>query len=388
MISSTVIPLAIYIHWPFCLSKCPYCDFNSHVRERIEQDAWREGLLRELKHYAALLPDRLITSIFFGGGTPSLMPTATVAALIRAVRDQWATTDDCEITLEANPTSVEAENFAALREAGVNRVSLGIQSLQDEALRFLGRQHSAGQALAALQLAAQTFPRFSFDLIYARAGQTSEAWATELKTALSYARGHLSLYQLTIEENTQFHTRAGRGEHLASDSESAAALYEQTQILMQAAGLPAYEISNHAAAGQESRHNLAYWHYDDYIGIGAGAHGRYVDSKGVRTATVGKKVPEAWLQQVRQQEHGLVESSTIDAATARREALMMGLRLTTGIDRAGWLAKFGQDVSIDLAPERIARLNDEGLLQCTATHFVATAAGRTRLNALLRYLLG
>lgn len=378
--------LALYIHWPFCLSKCPYCDFNSHVRERVEQDIWREGLLREMAYYAALLPDRTISSIFFGGGTPSLMPPATVAALIKAVHDLWPVVDQLEITLEANPTSVEAGNFTALRAAGVNRVSLGVQSLDNNALQFLGRQHNANQAIAALNLAASLFPRFSFDLIYARAGQSMTSWEAELQSALVFARGHMSLYQLTIEENTAFHTRAGRGEALTSNHEIAADLFLHTQAMMEAAGLPAYETSNHAAAGQESRHNLAYWHYDDFIGIGAGAHGRYVGSDGIRRASVGKKLPEAWLKLVQEQGFGALDVSPIDQATAEREALMMGLRLRAGINRADWQQKFGRDVLCLLNAQKTEKLRHEGLLALTDTHITTTAEGAAKLNAVLRYL--
>jgi len=386
-VPDVVSPLALYIHWPFCLSKCPYCDFNSHVREQVDQAVWREALLRELQFYATQLPERRISSIFFGGGTPSLMPPATVVALIAAVREYWAVADDLEITLEANPTSVEAEKFAALREAGVNRVSLGVQSFDDAALRFLGREHNAQQALDAIAAAARYFPRSSFDLIYARVGQTVTAWEQELRAALAYARGHLSLYQLTIEQNTAFYTRAGRGELLTAAADPAADMYLLTQEVMAGAGLPAYEISNHAAVGQESRHNLTYWHYDDFIGIGAGAHGRYVRPDGQRVATVGRKVPEVWLKQVQEMGHGSHEPTVVDDAAAQQEALMMGLRLNRGIERARWQEKFGSDVMTVFAEAKLRRLQEEGLLQLTATHCAATAQGLAKLNSVLRYLL-
>lgn len=379
--------LALYIHWPFCLSKCPYCDFNSHVRETVDAADWREALLTELRHFAALLPERRLSSIFFGGGTPSLMAPKTVGALITEARSLWDSADELEITLEANPTSVEAGKFAALRAAGVNRLSLGIQSLQDEALRFLGRQHDATQALGAIQIAADIFPRYSFDLIYARAGQTLAAWEAELRAALPLARGHLSLYQLTIEENTAFHTRAARGEALTCDDATAAVMFNLTQEMMSAAGLPAYEISNHAAPGQESRHNFTYWRYGDYVGIGPGAHGRFVGNDDKRYATVGKKVPEVWRQQVQERGHGALPPTLIDMATAQREALMMGLRLTDGIALPRWQAMFGQPVTDFLPSPKLQKLLDEGLLRLNDTTLAATADGRQKLNAVLRYLL-
>lgn len=382
-----MLSFSLYIHWPFCLSKCPYCDFNSHVREKIDAAAWREGLLNELRYYAALLPERRLTSVFFGGGTPSLMAPETVGALITEARKLWDSADELEITLEANPTSVEAKKFAALRDAGVSRVSLGVQSLRAEALQFLGRQHDAEQAQAAIALAAKIFPRYSFDLIYARAGQTLAAWEEELHAALPLARGHLSLYQLTIEENTAFHTRAGRGEALTCAEATAAEMFSLTQEIMGAAGLPAYEISNHAAPGQESRHNLTYWQYGDYVGIGPGAHGRFVGLDERRVATVGKKVPEVWLRQVQERGHGAHDPTPIDATTAQREALMMGLRLTQGIALPRWQGLFGQPLTDFLPAAKLQKLLDERLLRLNETSLAATANGRQRLNAVLRYLL-
>jgi oxygen-independent coproporphyrinogen-3 oxidase len=380
-------PLALYIHWPFCLSKCPYCDFNSHVRATIDQDTYRAAILRELDNYATLLPERRISSIFFGGGTPSLMAPATAALLIERTRQHWPFADDCEITLEANPTSVEAANFAALAAAGVNRVSLGVQSFDDAALRFLGRQHSGAQALDAIAAAAKYFPRYSFDLIYAYAGQTPQEWEQALRAALPYTRGHMSLYQLTIEANTAFHVRAARGEKLTAASDPAADMFLLTQEIMRDAGLPAYEISNHAAPGQESRHNLTYWHYGDFIGIGPGAHGRYVDNLGQRVATAARKNPEAWSDQISRDGHGVQERTTIDIIAAQQEALMMGMRLATGIDRHSWRDKFGDDIVAFLPAAKLQRLGDEKLVTLTATHFTTTPDGAARLNALLRYLL-
>ncbi|MBI1272974.1 MAG: coproporphyrinogen III oxidase [Alphaproteobacteria bacterium] len=379
--------LALYIHWPFCLSKCPYCDFNSHVRDNAPADGVAAALLRELGHYAALLPGRTLASIFFGGGTPSLMDPAHVAALVDAATQYWRAADDIEITLEANPTSVEAGKFRDLRTAGVGRVSLGVQALDDAALMALGRGHSAAEARAAVALAAKIFPRFSFDLIYARAGQTQAAWRAELADALVMARGHLSLYQLTIEPGTQFATRAGRGEKLAAETEEAGTMYELTQEIMEAAGLPAYEISNHARAGDASRHNLAYWHYNDYIGIGAGAHGRYAGADGARFATENHRMPEVWLGQVERDGHGQRLCDGIGSATAQREALMMGLRLRTGIARAHWRAKFGGDIADTLPARKITKLAEEGLIALDDTALRATPAGLQRLNGVLGYLL-
>jgi oxygen-independent coproporphyrinogen-3 oxidase len=273
-------PLAVYIHWPFCRSKCPYCDFNSHVRERIDETRWTGALLADLDRQAELASDREVVSIFFGGGTPSLMPPETVAALIERVKALWPVAPDLEVTLEANPNSAEAERFAGFAAAGVNRLSLGIQALDPAALEFLGRRHDRDEAIAAIRLARDTFPRYSFDLIYARPGQDVVAWQNELDEALTLAGEHLSLYQLTIEPGTAFGNRASRGEILAADEDTAVALFEVTQERLAAAGLPAYEISNHARPGAECRHNLAYWRYEDYLGIGPGAHGRVTRDEG------------------------------------------------------------------------------------------------------------
>jgi oxygen-independent coproporphyrinogen-3 oxidase len=378
-------PLAIYIHWPFCQSKCPYCDFNSHVAASIDHAAWREAYRKELAYYAALLPDRRITSVFFGGGTPSLMEPQTADAVLQEVARHWPVAENVEITLEANPTSVEAEKFAAFREAGVNRLSLGVQSLRDEALKFLGRAHDAGQALRAIDLAAKYFSRYSFDLIYARHDQTPELWEKELREALTLANGHLSLYQLTIESNTAFHTLAARGEKLTAAADPAAVMYEQTQAILAEAQMPAYEISNHARPGMESRHNLTYWLYDDYIGIGPGAHGRYV-ANDERAATETHRVPDVWLKQVAAQGEGLRSSTILDPDTAKREALMMGLRLAQGISEKSWQKKFGAPLAAFLSLEKHARLVSEGYLVNTNEGLCATAAGRQRLNAILKYL--
>ena len=377
----------LYLHWPFCRSKCPYCDFNSHVRERIDQGRWRQALLAELDHYAAETPGRRLASIFFGGGTPSLMEPATTGALIERAARHWSVAPELEITLEANPTSVEAANFAALASAGVNRLSLGIQALEDPALRFLGRGHSASEALAALDLARRHFPRFSFDLIYARPGQTEADWATELERALALAAEHLSVYQLTIEENTAFAGAWRRGDFTLPPEETAARLYEITQAHLTAAGLPAYEISNHARPGAECRHNLIYWQGGDYVGVGPGAHGR-LTLAGERHATRQHRAPEAWLQAVEAEGHATRERRPLGLEERRDELLMMGLRLSAGIGRARFKAVVGREIEETLTPSRLAPLVETGFLELDQLGLRATAEGRQRLDALLPRLLG
>lgn len=374
----------IYVHWPFCASKCPYCDFNSHVRERIDEDAWREAYLREIRHYAALTPRRLVDSIFFGGGTPSLMSPSTAQAIIDEIVKSWHVKNDIEITLEANPTSVEAEKFRGFRTAGINRVSMGIQALNDPDLKFLGRQHNAAEAVKAIGIAASTFDRFSFDLIYARPQQTVKAWQAELNEALNYAVGHLSLYQLTIEEGTPFHTRHARGEFTIPDEEEGAALYEATQDILSARGMPAYEVSNHALAGEESRHNLVYWRYGDYVGIGPGAHGR-LTLGGVKYATRAHRAPEIWLERVMAHGHGAHDHETVAAADRMTEALMMGLRLHEGVPLSRLRAESG---SADPLPvDKVRAMVSEGMLTLDDDTLRATPAGIVRLNALVAYLL-
>jgi putative oxygen-independent coproporphyrinogen III oxidase len=369
----------VYVHWPFCVAKCPYCDFNSHVRERVDQNRWRNALLAELDHAAQEVPDRTVTSIFFGGGTPSLMQPDTAAAVIERIGQLWPVAADAEITLEANPSSVEAANFAALRQAGVNRLSLGIQSLREEPLRFLGRAHDLKEGLAAIDIARRHFERYSFDLIYARPDQTMEDWRAELDQAIELAGDHLSLYQLTIERGTRFWTDHAKGKFTVPDEDQAASLYEATQERLAAAGLPAYEISNHARPGGESRHNLVYWRYEDYVGIGPGAHGRFTRGS-AKQATRRSSGPEAWLDQVEAQGHGTAESETIDADTMRREALMMGLRLAEGVDLEA-LKKRG--IPVDLDSRKLAPLIEGGLLEMANGRLVATSTGRQVLNTLL-----
>lgn len=370
--------LAVYIHWPFCVSKCPYCDFNSHVREKIDQQQWLEAYLREIDTTAQRLPGRRVTSIFFGGGTPSLMPPQTVAAIIDCVTQRWHIANDCEITLEANPSSVEQARFEGFRAAGVNRVSLGVQALHDDVLKFLGRPHSADEAKAAIALAARIFPRYSFDLIYARPKQTAQQWEAELASALELAGDHLSLYQLTIEPGTPFHTMHKRGEIVIPDADEAASLYEQTAAQMAAAGRPSYEISNYAAPGQESQHNLAYWRYQDYAGIGPGAHGR-ITQDGQKRATRMHRAPEIWLGRVAETGQGLAEDEVIAPNQQFEEAVMMGLRLTEGLPA---------DKTSQLQPERIAALAAEGLVKLDAQGVLSTTArGALVLNEVTRFLL-
>ncbi|WP_395709227.1 radical SAM family heme chaperone HemW [Reyranella sp.] len=382
-------PLGVYIHWPFCKSKCPYCDFNSHVRDGVRHERWRNALITELEHAAREAPGRRVETIFFGGGTPSLMAPTTVAALIARVKALWDTDPDVEITLEANPTSVEAGRFAALAQAGVNRLSLGIQALDNTALRFLGREHSADEALAALELARRQFARYSFDLIYARPGQTPESWAAELDRALALVGEHLSLYQLTIERGTRFFVDQARGAFVLPDDETSAILFEQTQARLAAAGLPAYEISNHARPGAACRHNLIYWRYQDYVGIGPGAHGRFADDAGrpAKRATRRTSGPEAWIEAVESTGHGTAETSSIAGQDLIEEALMMGLRLADGIDRTRFTSVTGCDPVAALGEARLAPLVAAGLLEIDATHLRATPAGRQRLNAVLERLV-
>jgi len=379
-------PLGVYVHWPFCKSKCPYCDFNSHVREGVEQTRWRAALLRELEQAAREAPDRRVETMFFGGGTPSLMEPETVAALIARTRQLWDAAREIEITLEANPTSVEASRFAALAEAGVNRVSLGVQALDPAALKFLGREHSADEALEALATARRHFARHSFDLIYARPGQTPEGWAEELERALALAGEHLSLYQLTIERGTRFFTDHARGGFVLPDEEASAAMFEHTQARLEQAGLPAYEISNHARPGAACRHNLIYWRYQDYVGIGPGAHGRFAVGNAKR-ATRRSSGPEAWLESVERTGHGTAETSTIGGRDMVEEALMMGLRLADGIDRATFASVTGVDPVEAIDAARLDPLVRAGFLEVDATHLRATPDGRQRLNALLERLV-
>jgi oxygen-independent coproporphyrinogen-3 oxidase len=349
----------VYVHWPFCAAKCPYCDFNSHVRHQpVDQEAFVAGFLKEMATMRAISGSRTVTSIFLGGGTPSLMKPETVDALLNAIARHWHVPDGIEITMEANPSSVEAERFRGYRAAGVNRVSLGVQALNDRDLRFLGRLHNVEDALRAVKLAREIFPRMSFDLIYARPGQQEDEWIRELNEAISYAVDHLSLYQLTIEEGTPFFGLQRNGKIVLPDPDHAARLYEITQDVTETAGMPAYEVSNHAKPGAESRHNLTYWRYGDYAGIGPGAHGR-LTSGGRKFATATERNPEAWLKAVNADGHGMIDNDSLERGEQADEMLLMGLRLREGLDLARWYSLSGQF----LDPEKEDFLIGHGLIE-------------------------
>ena len=370
----------VYLHWPFCASKCPYCDFNSHVRAGgIDEARFVAAYRRELRYWAGLAPGRTVGSIFFGGGTPSLLSPAAVGALIDDIAHLWPIAGDVEVTLEANPSSVEAARFGGYRSAGVNRASLGVQALEPEALSALGRVHTLAEALAAIAVTQRTFERSSFDLIYARPRQTRDAWRRELEAALRLAGNHLSLYQLTIEDGTPFAALAGAGKLVIPDQTLAADLYEITEEMTAAAGLAAYEVSNHARPGEECRHNLTYWRYGEYAGVGAGAHGRVL-APGGRRATVTERHPERWLAQVEANGHGIVEDTLLTSAEQADEALLMGLRLTEGLD----LDRLERVAGTRPSRPAIARLIAHGLLQETGQHRIrATSRGRLVLNTMV-----
>ncbi len=380
-------PIALYVHWPFCAAKCPYCDFNSHVRERVDADRFGRALRRELGTEAARTGRRRLASVFFGGGTPSLMPPDAVAALLADAGALFDAAPDLEVTLEANPTSVEAAGLRRFREAGVNRLSLGVQSLDDDALRFLGRHHSAAEAVAALEHARAIFPRLSFDLIYARPGQGEASWRAELRAALALAADHLSLYQLTVEPGTRFATEHARGAFVLPEGEEAASLYAATAEEAARFGLLPYEVSNYAVPGAESAHNLAYWRYGDYLGIGAGAHQR-LSLGGDILASRRHRGPEAWLERVERLGHGRVEELALGPAERAREALLMGLRLDEGVDPARFAARTGTPLADAVEPAILEACLEEGYLRwAPAGRLVATAEGRLRLDSLLAALL-
>jgi putative oxygen-independent coproporphyrinogen III oxidase len=376
----------IYVHWPFCRAKCPYCDFNSHVSVEVDHARWARALVAEIERHAAEIGLRTLRSIFFGGGTPSLMAPETVAAVIERATARFAPAPDLEVTLEANPTSSEADSFRAFRAAGVNRVSLGVQALDDAALRFLGREHSTAEALAAVDLAAGLFHRFSFDLIYGRPGQTAADWAAELTRALGHADGHLSVYQLTIEPSTRFELLQRTGALVMPADDVQADLYELTQECLAGAGLPAYEISNHARPGEACRHNLLYWRSGEWLGIGPGAHGR-LDLDGQRFATEAWRRPRVWLERTERLGSGERTRLGLTAAERVEELLVMGLRLVEGVDLARVAAAAGGPAADGLDPAALDRFVADGLLQLRAGRLVATAAGRQRLDALLAALV-
>ncbi len=374
--------LALYVHWPFCKSKCPYCDFNSHAEPTVDHKRWRQALLRELDHFVTETKNRTVTSIFFGGGTPSLMEPATVAKILQKIQRTWPIAPNLEVTLEANPTSSEASRFAAYRGAGVNRLSLGIQSFDDDALKFLGRAHDSGEAAQAIELAADHFQRYSFDLIYARPGQTVAAWKRELARALDFAPSHLSVYQLTIEPGTRFATDGV----VAAEEETAGDLYETTQEVLERAGLPAYEISNHACPGQESRHNLAYWRSRDYLGIGPGAHSR-LSSNGATEAVRQLRDPARWLAAVEASGHAVAARDALEPRERAEEILMMGLRTVEGVDLRYLQARTGLGFHSITGPAAVAEMVNGGFLETGDGYVRATKAGRQRLNAVLGRLL-
>ena len=377
-------PFGIYVHWPFCAAKCPYCDFNSHVRSSIDESAWTGGIVRELEHVAGLQGDArpVVRTIFFGGGTPSLMSGTAVDAVLSAIARLWPMANDLEITLESNPASADAARFADYRAAGVNRLSLGVQALNDADLKMLGRLHDVAEAKRALNMAQRIFDRVSLDLIYARPDQSVAAWREELKEALSFGTEHLSLYQLTIEPATPFATLYRTGALKIPDDDRAAALYETTQEMTEAAGVPAYEISNHARAGAEARHNLLYWRYGAYAGVGPGAHGR-LDLNGKRFATATERLPERWRENVQQKGHGLVEMTEVAPEDAAREHLLMNLRLTEGIDLATYRARWKRAPD----PRKIVPLVGEGLLTFKDERLNATPRGRLVLNSVIAALV-
>ena len=373
----------LYVHWPFCLSKCPYCDFNSHVRARVDEQAFGTALVRELAEVAARMDAApRLDSIFFGGGTPSLMPGSCVQSVIESAERRFGFAPDIEITLEANPTSVEAGRFHAYHAAGVNRVSLGVQALNDSDLRALGRLHSVDEAMRAVELARTVFSRVSFDLIYARPGQTLEAWEAELEQALAVGCSHYSLYQLTYEEGTPFHAALARGLMKELDPDLASDMFEHTQQRMETAGLPAYEISNHARPGHESRHNLLYWRYGDYVGIGPGAHGR-ISMGSQRTATETERSPEKWLDRVSAEGLGILKWEPVSLDEQFSEALLMGLRLREGLD-LNWLE---DKCRRKLSRERLDTLVERDLLAFDGRTLATTRSGRLVLNAILKALL-
>ncbi len=371
----------VYVHWPFCAAKCPYCDFNSHVRrEPVDQARYVAAFRREVATMAARSRGERVTSIFLGGGTPSLMEPGTVAAILDAVADAWTVENGAEITLEANPSSVEADRFRGYRAAGVNRVSLGVQALNDADLRRLGRLHDVGQALGAIRLAREIFPRLSFDLIYARPDQTVSAWEGELTRAIDLAADHLSLYQLTIEEGTAFYALHKAGKLKVPDGELSAELYEATQQLTASRGLPAYEISNHAVPGAESRHNLTYWRYGLYAGIGPGAHGRLEGQGGVRHAVSNEKHPETWLKMVEDWDAGIDLDEPLGQAEQADELLLMGLRLVEGLDLKRWRALTGRDID----PVVESDLKRHGMIERLGRDRIrATPAGMLVLDAVV-----
>ncbi|OCC06469.1 coproporphyrinogen III oxidase [Labrys sp. WJW] len=384
MIPTSLEPgFGVYVHWPFCLAKCPYCDFNSHVRTGgVDQAGYVEAYLKEIAHMAAIAPGRQVQSIFFGGGTPSLMEPKTVGAILDAIGGAWTIAPDAEISLEANPTSVDATRFAGYRAAGVNRVSLGVQAMNDADLKRLGRMHSVAEAMAAVEIAAKSFERYSFDLIYARPDQQPRDWQAELDQAIDRAAEHLSLYQLTIEPDTMYERLVAAGKLIPMPDEDARVLFDITRETCERRGLPAYEISNHARPGAECRHNLVYWRYGEYAGIGPGAHGRLIDAEGVRRALSTERSPEKWLAGVRERGHGLVDDQALTADQQGDEMLLMGLRLAEGID----LTRLARLRGRPMAEATLTGLQQNGMIERRDDRVRVTRAGFPLLDAVVAEL--
>lgn len=380
--------IGIYFHWPFCKAKCPYCDFNVHIRESIDQSVWCDAYLKALEYYANILPDKQVVSVFFGGGTPSLMDASTIEAILNHIQKLWRISNYFEVTLEANPTSVELEKFKDFRLAGVNRVSLGVQSLKDSDLAFLGRKHTVQEARKAIAIAGEVFDRYSFDLIYARPDQSLKAWEDELLEAIKLAHGHLSLYQLTIERNTPFYMQYNRGVFSMPDDGVAADFYTMTQEVLSEHGLPAYEVSNHAAAGHECKHNLLYWHYGDYIGIGPGAHGRFTVS-GIKQAVRDHSAPEIWLERVRAHGHGGHSPEFVEGHDRFAEILMMGLRLSEGLQLSRIKKLSGIEFMDGIHKANLEKVMKEGWIKLDPEAGVVslTQEGMLRFNSILPYIL-
>jgi putative oxygen-independent coproporphyrinogen III oxidase len=399
---SNLIETGLYFHWPFCKSKCPYCDFNVHVSESIDQAVWKDAYLRALQTYADKYPERRIVSIYFGGGTPSLMPVDTVSSILKSVNDLWSVAPNIEVTLEANPTSVEAEKFRGFKDAGVNRLSLGVQAMNDSDLKFLGRTHDVKQALEAIDTARKIFDRYSFDLIYARPKQSLQDWEAELTGAIKHSGGHMSLYQLTIERSTPFYMDHARGKFTMPPQDLAADFYNLTWDVMEAAGLPVYEVSNHAAPGQQSIHNRVYWEYGDYFGIGPGAHGRIgnivanndkmaktgIVSEGNKVALRDHHAPDRWLELVQSSGTGAHPGEVMGPEEMFAEALMVGLRLREGVTLAHLKKVSGVDPLEALEPGKLQKIKDEGWLADEVGKLRLTREGLLRLNSIVKYLLG
>lgn len=380
--------LSIYIHWPFCKKKCPYCDFNSHVRADVDHQAWAKALCTDIKKYAAQTKERNVVSVFFGGGTPSLMAPDTVKACLETIKEQWSVQEDIEVTLEANPTSSEAKKFTQFKAAGINRVSIGVQSFDDEALTFLGREHNSAEAIEAIKMARSIFDRVSFDLIYGRPQQALDEWQEELETAMSLNPDHISVYQLTIEKGTAFHTAYQRGDFLMPSDDLEADFYDLTNQVLEAHDLKRYEISNHARKGDECAHNLTYWQYNDYVGIGPGAHGRFVTKDNGRVGTREHKAPEVWLEKVQTKQNVEHDREIISKDMAFEEMLMMGLRLAEGLSIDDIEAKTGVCVNDRIPLKKMRQMIDEGYLVDDPERLQATDLGFKTLNSLLVYLLG